>query len=152
VGGQEVLLGALVLDEGDGVGGGADGHAGGGEAPEAGDADVLDFDGQYVEALAEGLNRVGVVEVSFDEAVGEVPAGGIRVRIHDLDPQVPIDGRLDHHPSELATAEHAEAERGTEGEVVAHAAKIFRRYSAPSWYATTSRSTLTSPGTGRCGA
>ena len=107
---EELLLHALVLDDGQVVGLWNDAHALLLQRAEAFNAHVLDFDGDAVQVSSEGHDGLGIVEVALHKPVRKISARRIRAGVHDLHPGIKVDRGLNHHATQLPSAQYADAQ------------------------------------------
>ena len=67
---------------------------------------IFNFDSDQVECFAKCQNLIVVCEFPIDKIVDQPFAGTIGVWVHYTNVQVEIDGRLNHHATQLTTAEY----------------------------------------------
>lgn len=76
---------------------------------------MLNFHCDHVQPQTEVDHGVGVLEVALDKPGREMSARRLLTWVHDLHTNVPIQGFLDHHATELASTQDAHPELGPQG-------------------------------------
>src|SRR5690606_19379087 len=66
--------------------------------------DMFDLDGNDIAVLAKFIHGIIVRQFALDKFLGNILTGRLGVRVQNMDVYIIVDGRLDDHSSQLASA------------------------------------------------